>query len=531
MTNTYSQAAHVIKTSDVKVLVLESKELLDSTYKSVLKDFPGLTVVLLEGAGEGTTSKASGNKDRVLSYDAFLSLGNSGGVPPKLKEPKALDPETRVSNIFTSGTTGNPKAVELTHRNVQTVCAMMHARIPLDESTRVVSYLPLSHIAAMGIDLYSSLYCGASVHFADSNALRGSLKDTLLRVRPTLFFGVPRVWEKMAMAMQAAAAKSYAKPVSGRILKSIGSAAKMVGKAWWSADTPEWIRCGFLVIPFGFFKILAYRKVRKGCGLDRCRLLFTGAAPLAADTLWYLRSLDMPLLEVFGMSESTGAICVCGPNDFGRPVGACGKALPLGRLEIASEDDEILWKGSNNMVGYKGLPAATKSALNPDTSNLHTGDVGRIDESGYLFITGRKKDLIITAGGENVAPTPIEESLMSLLNGSAGHVVLIGDQRKFLTILIAPTESGTVPTPEQTESVMKEYNLNHAKSRAQRVQKAHVLEFPLDVQTGELTPTMKVKRAFIAAKFASEINAMYEDGSTKLVGYSSMNIGNLATAI
>ena len=492
----------------------------------MLEDFPGLTVVLLDG---GKVASSTSGKNRVLSYDDFLALGKSGGKQPTL--PKSLDPETRVSNIFTSGTTGNPKAVELTHRNIQSVCAMMHARIPLDENTIVVSYLPLSHIAAMGIDLYSSLYCGASVHFADSNALRGSLKDTLLRVRPTLFFGVPRVWEKMAAAMQAAAAKSYAKPVSGSILKNIGSAAKIVGKAWWDADIPEWIKCSFLVIPFGFFKMLAYRKVRKGCGLDRCRLLFTGAAPLASDTLWYLRSLDMPLLEVFGMSESTGAIAVCGPNDFGRPVGACGKALPMGRLAIAADDNEILWNGSNNMVGYKGLAAATKATLNPDTGYLHTGDVGRIDESGYLFITGRKKDLIITAGGENVAPTPIEESIMSLLNGSAGHVVLIGDQRKFLTILIAPTETGRFPTPEQVEAVMKEYNLNHAKSRAQRVQKAHVLEFPLDVQTGELTPTMKVKRAFIVAKYATQINAMYEDGSTKLVGYSSMNIGNLEAAI
>ena len=120
---------------------------------------------------------------------------------------------------------------------------------------------------------------------------------------------------------------------------------------------------------------------------------------------------------------------------------------------------------------------------------------------------------------------------MSLLSGSAGHVVLIGDQRKFLTILIAPTETGRFPTPEQVEAVMKEYNLNHAKSRAQRVQKAHVLEFPLDVQTGELTPTMKVKRAYIVAKYATQITAMYEDGSTKLVGYSSMNIGNLEAAI
>jgi long-chain-fatty-acid--CoA ligase ACSBG len=520
LTNTYAQAAHVIKTSAIKVLVLESQELLESDYATVLADFPDLNVVLLQGSTVG--------KDRVMLYDDFLKQGSI--VPVALKDPDKLEPDTVISNIFTSGTTGNPKAVELTHHSVYTVCAMMHARIPLDTTTKVVSYLPLSHIAAMGIDIFSSIFCGASVHFADSNALRGSLKDTLLRVRPTLFFGVPRVWEKMSSAMQLKAAESYAKPLSGTILKSIGAAAKAVGSAWWSSATPEWLKCGFLVVPFGFFKILAYSKVRKGCGLDRCRLLFTGAAPLAADTLCYLRSLDMPLLEVFGMSESTGAIAVCGPNDFDRPVGSCGTALPLGLLTIAADDHEILWKGQNNMIGYKGLPAATKASLNADTGNLHTGDIGRVDASGYLFITGRKKDLIITAGGENVAPTPIEETLMSLLTGTAGHVVLIGDQRKFLTILIAPTENNIFPSPEQVEAAIQEYNTNHAKSRAQRVQKAHVLELPLEVATGELTPTMKMKRAYIIGKFAPEINAMY-DTATKMVGYSSMNIGNLATVM
>lgn len=405
----------------------------------------------------------------------------------------------------------------------------MHARIPLDENTVVVSYLPLSHIAAMGIDIYSSLFCGATVYFADSNALRGSLKDTLLKVRPTLFFGVPRVWEKMAAAMQAAAAKSYAKKGSGPLLRGIGSAAKSVGGAFWTADTPELVRCFCLALPFGLFKGLAYRKVRKGCGLDRCKLLYTGAAPISAEVLDYLRSLDMPLLEVFGMSESNGAIAVCGPNDGSRPIGACGRALPHGELEIAADDGEILWRGNNNMIGYKGLKEATEEAIPSQTGQLHTGDIGRMDESGYLYITGRKKDLIITAGGENVAPAPIESIIKSLLGPSAGHVVLIGDQRKYLSMLIAPPEGEAHPvlTPEAVEGAMTEYNDSYAKSRAQRVQKAHVLEFPFTVTTHELTPTMKLKRGVVSSKYKAEIESMYQDGLSKLVGYSSVNIGSL----
>lgn len=522
LTNTYDQASHVIRTSQVKVLVLESKEVLDTTYKTVLKDFPDITVVLLQGGDADASS-------RTPSYDAFV--GNTKNAQIALTPPSELSDDAVASLVYTSGTTGNPKAVELTHKNITSVCAMMHARIPLAKGTKVISYLPLSHIAAMGIDLFSSLFCGAQVHFADVNALRGSLKDTLLRVRPDLFFGVPRVWEKMAAAMQAAAAKSYSKRGVGPVLKAIGSTAKLVGGAWWSNTTPELVRCCVLAIPFGFFKALAFKKVRRGCGLDRCKLLYTGAAPLPVDTMNYLRSLDMPLLEVFGMSESTGAIAVCGPTDVLRPVGACGRALPLGDLQIG-DDGEILWSGDNNMLGYKGLPAATEAALPASTGQLHTGDIGKVDESGFLYITGRKKDLIITAGGENVAPTPIEEAISSLIGPDTGHVVLIGDQRKFLSILVAPSiDSGVIPAAEIVEAAMAEYNASYAKSRAQKVQKAHVVEDPFEVATGELTPTMKVKRSFVATKYRKEIEDMYHADSAKLVGYSSMNIGKLDPSI
>jgi len=192
LSNTYDQAAHILKTSDVRVLVLESLELLNSTYSNVLLDFPQLTVVLLEGKSSHL---------RVMTYQSFLDRGNDS-LHLLLTKPKLLDKKAVSALVYTSGTTGNPKAVELTHENITGVCCMMLARIPPTEE--VISYLPLSHIAGMGIDLFSSIFSGSVVHFADSYALKGTLKDTLLRVRPTLFFGVPRVWEKLASAMQAA---------------------------------------------------------------------------------------------------------------------------------------------------------------------------------------------------------------------------------------------------------------------------------------------------------------------------------------
>lgn len=523
LTNTYNQAVHILKTSEVQVLVIETEEMLNTTYRTLFQDFPtGLTVVLLS---PGSNFKAT---DRVVSYADFVRPKNgttTTGAKPPLPAPRDLSSDAVASLVYTSGTTGNPKAVELTLHNLERVCTIMHARIPLSEEDVIISYLPLSHIAAMGIDLFQTIFCGARVHFADADALRGTLKDSLLKVRPTLFFGVPRVWEKLAAAMQTAAAAQYQKPVSGTVLKAVGSMAKVVGGAWWSYTTPEIVRCALLVVPYTFFKVAAFKKIRRKCGLDRCQLLYTGAAPLPADTLHYLRSVDMPLLEVFGMSESAGAIAVCGPTDAIRPLGACGRALAGGTLTIGADDGEIIWSGDNNMKGYKGLPAATAAVMKKGNA-LHTGDLGRVDKNGQLFITGRKKDIIITAGGENVAPIPIEENFMSLLAGSAGHVVLIGDQRKFLTLLVGPTENGQAPTEEQMTEALRVYNESLAMSRAQRVQKAHILDIPFSVDSGDLTPTMKLKRNVVVQKYAAEIENMYTTTSS-LVGYSSMDVGSL----
>ena len=495
LTNTYEQSKHILKTSRVRVLVVETRAQLESTYASVLDDFPELVVVVLEGgAFDG---------DRVFHYDAFVA---TGAALDDRALPRMLPSTDVASLVYTSGTTGNPKAVELTHESARTVCEMMHARIPLNESTVLVSYLPLSHIAALGIDVYSAIFCGATVHFADADALRGSLKTTLLAARPTLFFGVPRVWEKMAAAMQATAAKTYAKSKAKQV---IGTAAKAVGAAWWDPATPEVAR-GALALPMGLFKVLAFKKIRKACGLDRCELLYTGAAPLSAATADYLKSVDMPLLEVFGMSESCGAIAVSGPLDGARPAGSCGRPLPNGHCEIAP-DGEVLWRGGNVMRGYAGHAEATAAAL--DGGYLRTGDLGEL-VGGFLRITGRKKDLIITAGGENVAPAPVEERFCDALGG---HAVLVGDRRKFLSLLVAPPEGGAAPAPEAVKAALDAYNAA-AMSRAQRVQKVSVLPAPFSVETEELTPTMKLKRAFVIAKYQSQVDDMYRDGPTIAYG-------------
>ncbi|KAH8098586.1 decanoate-CoA ligase [Aureococcus anophagefferens] len=471
LTNTYEQSKHILKTSRVRVLVVETREQLESTSASVLDDFPELVVVVLEGGAV--------DGDRVFHYDAFVA---TGAALDDRALPRMLPSTDVASLVYTSGTTGNPKAVELTHESARTVCEMMHARIPLNESTVLVSYLPLSHIAALGIDVYSAIFCGATVHFADADALRGSLKTTLLAARPTLFFGVPRVWEKMAAAMQATAAKTYA---TSKAKQVIGTAAKAVGAAWWDPATPEVAR-GALALPMGLFKVLAFKKIRKACGLDRCELLYTGAAPLSAATADYLKSVDMPLLEVFGMSESCGAIAI-------------------------APDGEVLWRGGNVMRGYAGRAEATAAAL--DDGYLRTGDLGEL-VGGFLRITGRKKDLIITAGGENVAPAPVEERFCDALGG---HAVLVGDRRKFLSLLLAPPEGGAAPAPDAVKAALDAYNAA-AMSRAQRVQKVSVLPAPFSVETEELTPTMKLKRAFVIAKYQSQVDDMYRDGPTIAYG-------------
>uniref|UniRef100_A0A6Q2XAR8 Long-chain-fatty-acid--CoA ligase ACSBG2 n=1 Tax=Esox lucius TaxID=8010 RepID=A0A6Q2XAR8_ESOLU len=289
--------------------------------------------------------------------------------------------------IYTSGTTGQPKGVMLSHDNLTWTALSVGCHVRLTEATKsqeiVVSYLPLSHIAAQMVDIWVTMKVGGATYFAQPDALKGTLVNTMREVRPTAFMGVPRVWEKI--------------------------------------HDPN---------------VLVFTKVRKALGLDRCTKCYTGAAPITKDTLEFFLSLDIPLYELYGMSESTGPHTISQSEAF--RLTSCGKVIPGCETKIHSPDEEgngeICFWGRHVFMGYLNMADKTKDALD-DEGWLHSGDLGKHDENGFLFITGRIKELIITAGGENIPPVPIEDAVKEALP-LVSNAMLIGDKRKFLAMLL-----------------------------------------------------------------------------------------------
>jgi len=424
--------------------------------------------------------------------------------------------------IYTSGTTGNPKAVMLTHRNVTwTAKQMLDQLAPvlrqafggkLPQESRagfdLISYLPLCHVAEQGMTVFVPMVLGGTVWFAESI---DQLGDNLPEVRPHFFLGVPRVWEKIQAKMLAIGAQ--ASPTQKKLIAwakkhgAIHSAAVQAG-----TKSPLMSR---LVTE----KLLG--KARQKLGLDRCILQFTGAAPIAPDTLDYFASVGIPLYEVYGMSESSGPATASYPG-MAKP-GKAGVALKGAELKIA-EDGEVLMRGGHVFSGYYKNEQATAETIDAD-GWLHSGDIGTIDADGFLQITDRKKELIITAGGENIAPQMVEGQLKSI--PLVDQAVVIGDRRKYLTALLVLDEeslasaaetlgssAGNLREASQCEKfrqhIEAEVNrINGQLARVQTIKHWTLLPEALTPETGELTPTMKLKRRIINEKYADQIEAMY----------------------
>ncbi len=494
------QCHYVAEHSEAAVGVVENAEQLDK-FLAIRDRLPDLrAIVLLDGESDS---------DGVVSWSELLSMGD--GVAESRLEARidAQAPDDLATLIYTSGTTGPPKAVMLSHHNLIWTAQAVVDALGIEASDRFISYLPLSHIAEQMISLHGPMRAGASTWFAESLE---KLPDNLREVRPHVFFGVPRVWEKFQAAVAAAGAES--KGLKKRIAVWAREKGLKGGYAAQRGESPPAL--------YGLADKLVFSKVRAKIGFDRARICACSAAPITLDTLEFFLSLGIPILEVYGMSE------VSGPGTLSRPdrfrTGRAGFAFPGAELRIAA-DGEILMRGPHVFKGYYKDEAATRETLDED-GWVHSGDIGDLDADGFVKITDRKKELIITSGGKNIAPAPIEAQLKSIPCVAAATV--IGDQRNYLTALLsldperllqAAAAAGS-PAADVAAAVQcaiftrwieeqVETTVNATLSRVQSIKRIRLLAEQFTVEGGELTPTMKLKRRVVLSKYAREIEALY----------------------
>jgi len=527
-TNSAESSRYIANHCKASVIVVEDSEQLGKYLEKERELTAAKCYVVWKGTFKG--------KSRLPVYDfeQFLKLGDSVKEEALQKRLKEQKPGECASLVYTSGTTGHPKAVMLSHDNILWASKAGTDAYGLNDKDHMISYLPLSHIAAQQLDCFFPLVKGYTVSFARPDALRGSLSTTLKEVRPTVFLGVPRVWEKIEEKMRqvGASAKGY-KKVMATWAKSVG---KKKGKTRQFGSRHSLIDRIVTVTDDIFYtmaKELAFKKVRKALGLDRCRILGSAAAPLAKHTQEYFMSLDMMPLDVYGMSESAGLGTLSLPTSY--RLGSCGHPLKGADVIVSNPDidgnGEIKFRGRHVFMGYLNDEEATKKVFDSD-GFMATGDVGSFDKDGFLTITGRTKELIITAGGENVAPVPIEENIKNELP-CLSQAVVCGDRRKYLVALATlktQLDKEGNPTDKLDSTVLKQFAQagslattvagaklcpivaklfregleranTHAVSRATKVQKIVVLPEDFTVANGMLTNTMKLKRSVIANRY------------------------------
>ena len=363
-----------------------------------------------------------------------------------------------------------------------------------------LSYLPLSHIAEQMFTLHAPITSGARVYFAESI---DKMPDNLKEVQPTVFFGVPRVWEKFHAG------------ISAKLKLATGAKLKLVNFARRTGAEVSKRRChgqpvgGLLALKYKLATKLIFSKLKPAIGMGNARICVSGAAPIAPDVLEFMSSLDVVIMEVYGQSEGSG------PTTFNLPgqtrYGTVGTRLEGIDVKIA-DDGEILAKGRNIFLGYYKDEEATKAALD-ENGWLYSGDLGSFDGEGFLTITGRKKDIIITAGGKNIAPKNIEAALME--HEHITQAVVIGDRRKFLSAIVAVdpeklSESGGDTAGFEASIQAHVDAINERFARVEHVRKFTVLPRELDQDNGELTPTMKIKRRIVNENWAELIDSMYD---------------------
>jgi long-chain acyl-CoA synthetase len=515
------EVAYIIHHAESEVVLLENENQWSKVHEK-LGELPRLKyVVMMRGApridhaGEAMEARpgepgSAPKPPLVMSYDDFLSRGDAVTDADFFARLDALEPDGLATLIYTSGTTGPPKGVMLSHRNLSWTAECARDLVNGNAQDCALSYLPLSHIAEQVFTIHGPLTMGCSVYFAESI---DKVSDNLKEVQPTLFFGVPRIWEKMHAGITAKLKE--AKGTKKKLVEWAMKAARQANEIRMRGGEPQ----GLVRAQYGLAQRLVLGKLKAAIGMSRARTCVSGAAPVAQEILEFFAGIDVLVSEVYGQSEDTG------PTSFNRArnmkLGTVGEPVPGVEVKIA-DDGEILVKGPNVFLGYYNEPEATAETL--EDGWLRSGDLGQFDKEGFLSITGRKKDIIITAGGKNIAPKNIEGALKNY--PPIVEAVVIGDRRKYLTALvvidaaqaaeIAGTSSADPEAlkrhPAVLAAVQKAIDeVNASLARVETVKKFHILEKPFTIEAGELTPTLKLKRRVVYDRYAREIEGMYAE--------------------
>jgi len=497
---TAPQVAYVVRHARCRVVVVENAEQWRKLAEVRAELVDLAWVVVLDAADVAAD-------DGVLGWRSFLALAE--GVPPAALRARveALRGDQLGSSIYTSGTTGQPKGVMLTHDNLVETGAIVADLFGLRAGDVGLSYLPLAHIAEQSFSIHLAVSVGITIYYAEAPE---TIPANLAEVRPTIVFGVPRVWEKLCAGVKARLQQAPAG--KRRLAERAMAAARAAAAQRNQGKSPgpglrarEWIA-----------DRLVLAKVRAALGFDRVRLASSGAAPIPQGILEFFAGLGLTIYEVWGLSETTG------PATWNRPgrtrFGTVGPALPEVEVVIAA-DGELLVRGPNVFAGYLDDPEATAAVLIDGW--LQTGDLGRIDDDGCVVVTGRKKEILITSGGKNVAPAAIESALKQL--DLVADAVVLGDGRRYLTALLSLEPeaasrfarergiAGDLHLDPDVRAALEEgvAAVNKGFSRVEHVRDFRVLPRQLTIEDGELTPTLKVKRRVVEERWEGLIEEMY----------------------
>jgi long-chain acyl-CoA synthetase len=511
-TDAASQVEFLCQDSGTSILFVEDDEQLDKALE-VREQLPGIRKIVvfdMEGLREL-------DDPGIISLDQLRELGrqhNTRQPDELMHRVKRVLPEDLAILVYTSGTTGKPKGAMHSHKGLVYTVRGYNTLVAQDEHDERMCFLPLCHIAERVGGEYFALYAGSVLNFVENPE---TVPENVREIAPTVFTAVPRVWEKFYSGVMIGL-KEASPLQQAAYAWGIGVGTQIADKVLAGQPTG-----GLLKFKFTLARWVALNNVRKMIGIHRARFLVTGAAPISPDLVkWYL-ALGVPMLEVWGMTETCGASTGV-PAQKIKP-GSIGPAAGYNEVKLDPATGEILVRGPNVFMGYLNQPGKTAETIDAD-GWLHTGDVGLVDEEGFFRITDRMKDIIITAGGKNITPSEFENELK--FSPYITDAVVIGDKRPYLTVLIMIDQENVekyaqdsdVPfsnyasltrAPEVQALIQAEIDrVNKKFARVEQVKKFFLLDTQLTAEDEELTPTMKLKRKLVQQKYSPQIEQMYK---------------------